>query len=100
MASRGFRGMGFSHENRKRVCYFCENKIDNIDYKDEKVLTRFVNERGKIIARRTSGACARHQRQFSVAIKRARFLALIPYVGDVRSRRAPVDRASSTRARG
>ncbi|MFC1614666.1 30S ribosomal protein S18 [Gemmatimonadota bacterium] len=84
MASRGFRGMGLGQDNRKRVCFFCENKMTNIDYKDEKLLSRFVTERGKIIPRRTSGACARHQRQLSLAIKRARFLALLPYVGDSR----------------
>ena len=81
MASKGFRGMGLGQENRRRVCYFCENKINNIDFKDEKVLSKFTTERGKIIPRRTSGACARHQRQLAVAIKRARFLAMLPYVG-------------------
>ena len=81
MASRGFRGLGLGLDNRRRVCYFCENKIPTIDFKDEKVLSRFTTERGKMIPRRTSGACARHQRQLSVAIKRARYLALLPYVG-------------------
>jgi len=79
MASKGFRGLG--QENRRRVCYFCENKINNIDFKDDKLLCKFVTERGKIIPRRTSGACARHQRQLAVAIKRARFLAMLPYIG-------------------
>lgn len=69
-------------ESRRRVCYLCENKIEMIDYKDERMLGRFLTERGKIVPRRTSGACSKHQRQVSVAIKRARYLAIIPYVGD------------------
>ncbi|MBN2289195.1 MAG: 30S ribosomal protein S18 [Candidatus Glassbacteria bacterium] len=81
MVSRGFRGLGLGHDSRRRTCLFCENKMNNIDYKDERLLSKFITERGKIIPRRTSGACARHQRQLSLAIKRARFLALLPYVG-------------------
>ena len=85
MAQRGFRGLGLGQEYRRRVCYFCENKIPSVDYKEEKLLSKFINERGKIIPRRTSGACARHQRQLAIAIKRARFLAMLPYVGEYRS---------------
>jgi small subunit ribosomal protein S18 len=72
-------------DTRRRVCYLCENKIDKIDYKEERILSRFLTERGKIVPRRTSGTCAKHQRQIALAIKRARYLALLPYVGDVRS---------------
>jgi len=68
-------------KRRKKVCYFTENKIDIIDYKDEKLLRRFVNERGKIVPRRVSGTHARFQRELAVAIKRARLVALLPYVG-------------------
>ncbi len=64
---------------RKKFCYFCENKIDRADYKDERTLRRFVNERGKIIPRRVSGNCARHQRRLTMAIKRARILAILAF---------------------
>ncbi len=67
---------------KKRICRFCENKIDYIDYKDEKLLQRFTTEQGKIIPRRISGTCAQHQRQLVKAIKRARHLALLPFVAD------------------
>ena len=70
-------------KKKKRVCRFCEDKVVYIDYKDEKRLTRFTTEEGKIIPRRTSGTCAKHQRQLVKAIKRARHLALIPYVAEV-----------------
>ena len=66
---------------RKKTCHFCESKV-TIDYKDEMLLRRFTNDRGKILPRRVSGTCARHQRELAVAIKRGRFLALIPYVPD------------------
>ena len=65
---------------RKRICRFCENNIHYIDYKDDKTLLRFVTEQGKIIPRRISGSCASHHRQLVQAIKRARHLAIIPYV--------------------
>lgn len=66
---------------RRRPCHFCENKVP-IDYKDEHLLDRFTNDRGKILPRRVTGTCARHQRQLASAIKRGRFLALIPYMPD------------------
>ncbi len=68
---------------KKRICRFCEEKILYIDYKDEKKLQRFTTEQGKIIPRRTSGTCAKHQRQLVKSIKLARELALIPYVADL-----------------
>ena len=67
---------------RKRVCKFCVEKIDYIGYKDVKLLAPFIPERGKIQPRRISGTCATHQRALQTAIKRARQLALIPYVTD------------------
>ena len=65
---------------RKRVCRFCTSNDIYIDFKNEKRLVRFLTEQGKIIPRRTSGNCAKHQRAVTVAIKRARHLALLPYV--------------------
>jgi small subunit ribosomal protein S18 len=65
---------------RRKVCKFCADKIDDINYKDVKLLSPFVPERGKILPRRISGTCATHQRKLQTAIKRARQLALIPYV--------------------
>ena len=64
----------------KKPCPICEAGIRFIDYKDERTLSRFVTENGKILPSRLSGVCARHQRQLSTSIKRARFLALIPYI--------------------
>jgi small subunit ribosomal protein S18 len=67
---------------RRRVCKFCAEKIDYINYKDVRLLTPFIPERGKIQPRRISGTCAKHQRALQTAIARARQLALIPYVTD------------------
>ena len=69
-------------EGRKKVCAFCVDKIDTIDYKDISRLRRFISERAKILPRRVTGTCARHQRELTVSIKRARYLALIPYTSD------------------
>lgn len=67
---------------RRKVCTFCVDKIRQVDYKDAGRLRRFLTERGKILPRRISGNCANHQRQLTRAIKRARQLALLPYVID------------------
>ena len=67
---------------RRKVCDFCVNKIAYIDYKDVNRLRRYINERGKIMPRRMTGTCAKHQRQLSEAIKRARAIALLPYTVD------------------
>lgn len=67
---------------RRKVCSFCVDKITTIDYKDTAKLRRYLSERGKILPRRTTGTCAAHQRQLTVAIKRARQIALLPYVTD------------------
>lgn len=67
---------------RRKVCAFCADKMTDIDYKDVARLRKFLTERGKITPRRASGTCAKHQRQLAVAIKRARVMALLPYVSD------------------
>jgi small subunit ribosomal protein S18 len=67
---------------RKKVCSFCVDKVDHIDYKDAAKLRRFITERGKILPRRISGNCAKHQRQVTVAIKRARNIALLPFTAE------------------
>jgi small subunit ribosomal protein S18 len=67
---------------RRRVCKFCVEKIDYVNYKDVKLLAPFIPERGKIQPRRISGVCAKHQRALQTAIKRARQIALVPYVTD------------------
>lgn len=64
----------------RKACPICEAGQRYVDYKDERTLSRFITERGKILPRRISGMCARHQRQISTAIKRARYLALLPYI--------------------
>lgn len=67
---------------RKKVCAFCMDKIETIDYKDVPRLKRYLSDRAKIIPRRVTGTCARHQRQLTIAVKRARHIAFIPYVGE------------------
>ena len=67
---------------RRKVCKFCADRIDDINYKDVKLLSGFVPERGKVLPRRISGTCAKHQRSLRVAILRARHLALLPFASD------------------
>ncbi len=67
---------------KKRVCRFCIEKTDDIDFKDTNRLSKFITERGKIIPSRASGACAKHQRKLAQAIKRARFIAILPYTAE------------------
>jgi len=67
---------------RKKICSFCAEKIEYVDYKDVGRLRRYLSERGKILPRRVTGNCARHQRQLTRAIKRARILALLPFVAE------------------
>ena len=76
--SRGGRPRG----RRKKVCSFCVDRIDHIDYKDIPRLRKYISERAKIIPRRVTGTCAFHQRELTVAIMRARHVALLPYVRD------------------
>ncbi len=75
-------GMKKRGKRRPKVCYFCVDKIAHADYKDVERLRKYISERGKIIPRRVTGNCAKHQRQLTVAIKRARFMALLPYTAD------------------
>ena len=70
------------HRGRKKVCSFCVDRVEHIDYKDLPRLRKYVSERGKIMPRRMSGVCAKHQRELAIAIKRARIVALLPYVAD------------------
>ncbi len=77
------RGAGASRRrfgSRRKVCLFCADQIRAVDYKDMKRLQRCLSERGKILPRRRTGVCARHQRSLTVAIKRARHMALLPFV--------------------
>jgi small subunit ribosomal protein S18 len=67
---------------KKKICKLCVDKIERIDYKDDRRLARFVTDRGKIVPRRISGACSRHQKQITLAVKRARVLALLPFTSD------------------
>ena len=76
------RPMNRGRKARKKVCGFCVDKVENIDYKDIARLRRYMSEIGKILPRRVTGTCARHQRELTVAIKRARHLALLPYTAD------------------
>lgn len=73
---------GGPRKGRKKVCVFCVEKVNEIDYKDVTKLRRFVSERSKILPRRVTGTCAKHQRELTTAIKRARHLALLPYTSD------------------
>ena len=79
---RGGPGGGRGRFQRRRICAFCVDKVDKIDYKDVNLLRRFVSDTGQINSRRRTGTCARHQRRVTEAIKRARFLALLPYTAE------------------
>ena len=70
------------NRKRRKVCAFCVDKVELIDYKDTAKLKKYLSERSKILPRRTTGTCAMHQRQLTDAIKRARHVALLPYVTD------------------
>ena len=70
---------GDGYKRRKKVCFFCENKIDSVDYKDVKLIKKYVSERYKILPRRATGTCAKHQRDVTSAIKIARNISLLPY---------------------
>ena len=71
-----------NHRKKKKVCQFCADKLDSIDYKDTLKLRKYISERAKILPRRITGTCAKHQRQLAVAIKRARVMALLSYTSD------------------
>ena len=70
---------GGGQRRRKKVCYFCANHVEYIDYKDVELLKRYISEKGKILPRRVTGTCAKHQRTLTVAIKRARIMGLLPF---------------------
>ncbi len=65
---------------KRKICFFCRDKVEHIDYKDVAILRPYISDRGKISPRRKTGACAKHQRALTIAIKRARHLALLPFV--------------------
>ena len=67
---------------RRRYCRFCKEKIEHIDYKDVDILRNYITERGKMISSRITGTCAKHQRRLSKAIKRARYMAFLPYIAE------------------
>ncbi|MBQ6381141.1 MAG: 30S ribosomal protein S18 [Clostridia bacterium] len=69
-------------KGRRKVCAFCADKVDYIDYKDTAKLRRYVSERAKILPRRVTGTCAKHQRMVTTAVKRARYMSLMPYIND------------------
>lgn len=85
MAERERRGKGGNEDGprgrriKKRVCAFCADKVEDIDYKDLSKIKKFVSEKGKILPRRISGNCAKHQRELTEAVKRARHVALLPF---------------------
>ncbi len=72
----------YKNKRKKKVCAFCVEKIEHVDYKDTLRLRKFISERAKILPRRVTGTCAKHQRQLALAIKRSRQIALLPYVSD------------------
>jgi small subunit ribosomal protein S18 len=67
---------------KRKSCYFCKDKVDQVDWKNVNQLRRYISEKGKIRSRRITGACRRHQNQVAIAVKRAREMALLPYVAD------------------
>jgi small subunit ribosomal protein S18 len=76
------RGGMRNRRTKRKICAFCVDKVDSIDYKEIAKLRKHISERGKILPRRISGNCAKHQRQLTVAIKRARVVALLPYTAE------------------
>ena len=81
-AERFERPRAGARKGRRKVCSFCADRVESIDYKDVARLRRYVSERAKILPRRVTGTCARHQRDLTVAIKRARQIALMPFISD------------------
>ena len=71
-----------NRKGRKKVCSFCVDKVETIDYKDVAKLHKYISDRAKILPRRVTGTCAKHQRELTTAIKRARHIALLPYTSD------------------
>lgn len=75
-------GRPMRRRSRRKVCAFCADKVETIDYKDAARLKKYVSERGKILPKRMTGTCAKHQRELTIAIKRARHIALLPYTAE------------------
>jgi len=82
MSEKDFKKIRSNRRPRRKVCQFCADKVEAIDYKDVAKLRKFISERGKIQPRRMTGTCAKHQRELTTAIKRARTVALLPYSVD------------------
>lgn len=82
MSERTEHSVRPARKSRRKVCAFCVDHVESIDYKDVARLRRFMSERAKILPRRVTGTCARHQRELTVAIKRARQIALLPFTSD------------------
>ena len=76
---REFSGNMRQRHSRRKVCYFCANKVDGIDFMDDATLRKYISESGKILPKRMTGTCAIHQRELTTAIKRARQVAVLPY---------------------
>lgn len=74
---------GGARKGRRKVCQFCVEKCDHIDYKDASKLKKYTSERAKILPRRVTGTCAKHQRELTIAIKRARQIAILPYTAEI-----------------
>jgi small subunit ribosomal protein S18 len=81
------RPSGPATGGRRKSCFFCKDKVDEVDYKNINQLRRYISEKGKIRSRRITGACRRHQVQVAIAVKRAREMALLPYVAEGREER-------------
>src|SRR5213076_2510442 len=96
---RGGRKRAQTGPIKRKSCFFCKDKIDEIDYKNVNQLRRYISEKGKIRNRRITGACRRHQRQVAVAVKRAREMALLPYVAEGREERSDGRRERGDRER-
>jgi len=79
---RDSKSSGMRIRKKRKVCAFCAEKLDNIDYKDVARIKKFLSERSKILPRRITGNCAKHQRFLTTAVKRSRHIALIPYISD------------------
>lgn len=77
-----YNGNRNGRRSRRKVCSFCVDKVEKIDYKDTAKLRKYVSERAKILPRRATGTCAKHQRELTTAIKRARHVAIMPYTAD------------------
>jgi small subunit ribosomal protein S18 len=84
MARKVLRKGSKRRSGRRKICRLCKDKVKSLDYKDVSLLHNYVTDRGKIVPSRISGACAKHQRMVSTAVKRARYMALLPYAGKSR----------------